>query len=134
MCWVKKKLLIAKFSLILGALPFVMSAYEFGPLPFRTGAPGDTGTCLGSGCHSGTLNSTVGSLKIVLPGGNTYTPGVKQHIMVQITDPTRLKFGFELQARAGTTASAAQAGDLTSTDTLTRVICGDGSPKPCNAQ
>ena len=88
------KFLIAQVSLLFAAAPLAMYAYETGPDPFRTGAPGDQGTCLGSGCHSGSgLNAGGGSVKIVMPNGNTYTPGVKQRIMVQIVDSARQSSG-----------------------------------------
>ncbi|MES1261859.1 MAG: choice-of-anchor V domain-containing protein, partial [Acidobacteriota bacterium] len=131
---IKNKLFAFHISLLFSVLPVVMQAYETGPDPFRTGAPGDTGTCLGSGCHSGTLNSAAGSVKIVLPGGNTYTPGVKQHLMVRIVDSTRQKFGFELTARPASDIAGGQAGDFNNTDTLTQVICADGGSKPCAAK
>ena len=124
----KRKLLVAKISLVFSALPVLMYAYEFGPPAFRTGAPGEA-TCLGSGCHSGTLNSAAGNVKIVLPGTSTYTPGLKQRIMVQITDSTRQKFGFEMTARLASNIPVSQAGDFNSTDALTQVICADESNK-----
>ena len=134
----RKKLVIVKISLILGVLPLIVHAYEYGPDPRRTGAPGDAGTCLDSGCHSGTLNSTAGSVKIILPNGNTYTPGVKQHIMVQITDAAKQKFGFELTARLASNLANGQAGDFTTTDGFTQVLCDDASNKvngsPCSAK
>ncbi|MDQ1473031.1 MAG: hypothetical protein QOJ99_4511 [Bryobacterales bacterium] len=127
-----KKFIIAKILLIFSALPIVMYAYEYGPDPFRTGAPGDR-TCLDSGCHSGpALNAGGGSVKIVLPNGNTYTPGAKQRIMVQILDSAKQKFGFELTARLASNIQGAQAGELTSADTLTQVICADGAFKPAS--
>jgi len=128
--FMKQKFLIAKISLMMAALPFALSAYEYGPDPYRTGAPGDQGTCLGSGCHSGNLNPSAGSVKFILPSGNTYTPGVKQRIMIQIVDSTRQKFGFEMTARLASNIPAGQAGDFTSSDSLTQVICGDGGNKP----
>src|ERR1051325_4354332 len=121
-----RKILIAKISLLFSVVPFVVKAYEFGPDAFRTGAPGDAGTCLDSGCHSGSvLNRGGGSVTIVLPGANTYTPGVKQRIMVKIVDSAKQKFGFELTARPASNIAQGQAGDLASSDSLTQVICGD---------
>ncbi len=125
---------VLKFSLILGLVPFAAFAYPEGPPAFRTGAPGDQGTCLGSGCHSGSLNPAAGSVKIVLPGANTYTPGVKQHLMVQIVDSTKQKFGFELTARPASNITGGQAGNFTSSDQLTQVICADESSQPCAAK
>jgi uncharacterized protein (TIGR03437 family) len=127
-----KKFIIAKILLIFSALPIVMYAYEYGPDPFRTGAPGDR-TCLDSGCHSSTsaLNKGGGRVTIVLQSGNTtYTPGVKQSIMVQIADAAKQKFGFELTARPASNIQGAQAGDFTNAaGDLTRVICADGGVK-----
>ena len=51
-------------------------------------------------CHLGSaLNSGPGSVKIVLPGEATYTPGVKQRIAVEVSDPSQRRWGFELSAR-----------------------------------
>jgi uncharacterized protein (TIGR03437 family) len=126
-----RTLFASRALLILSALPVAVYGYESGPLPFRTGAPGDDGTCLGSGCHSGSaLNAGGGSVKIVLREGNTYTPGVKQIIMVQIVDAAKQKFGFELTARLASNVPVSQAGDLASSDSLTQVICADGGVKP----
>ena len=126
----KNRFIIGRIALILAALPFVLSAYETGPDPFRTGAPGDSGTCLGSGCHSGSLNPTVGSVKIIMPNGNTYTPGGgKIRIMVQILDSTRQKFGFEMTARPASNIQNGQAGGFTNSDGFTQVICADGGNK-----
>ena len=35
----KNRFIIGRIALILAALPFVLSAYETGPDPFRTGPP-----------------------------------------------------------------------------------------------
>ena len=126
----KRTRLLIKFLLVLGLVPLMIRAYEFGPPERATGAPGDA-TCLQSGCHSGTLTGP-GNVKIVLPNGNSYTPGVKQHMMVQITDGTRQKFGFEMTARLASDLRNGQAGSFSPTDALTQVICDDGSPSPCS--
>jgi uncharacterized protein (TIGR03437 family) len=132
-----KKHLIAKFLLVFAALPIAIYGYSEGPDAFRTGAPGDavashgSGTCLDSGCHSGpALNAGGGSVKIILQSGTTYTPGVKQRIMVQILDAAKQKFGFELTARLASNITAGQAGDFTTADGLTQILCADGGPKP----
>jgi uncharacterized protein (TIGR03437 family) len=122
-----KKFIIAKILLILAAIPILIYGYSEGPDPFLTGAPGDS-TCVV--CHSGAgLNKGSGTVKILLPNGNSYTPGAKQRIQVQITDAAKQKFGFELTARS---SSNAQAGDLASADKLTQVICADGGSKPAS--
>ncbi|HXJ42999.1 MAG TPA: choice-of-anchor V domain-containing protein, partial [Bryobacteraceae bacterium] len=103
--------------------PLVIYAYPYGPDPRHTNAPGDAGTCLASNCHVGALNPIGGGVKITLPGGNTYTPGVKQRIQVQITDAARQKFGFEFTARLASDLSNGQAGDFSTVDALTQTIC-----------
>ena len=124
------KLLCLKFAVILSIIPIAIKAYETGPDPRYTGAPGDNKTaCLAGGCHVGTLNASVGSVKIILPGGTTYSPGVKQHIQVQITDSSKQKFGFQLTARLASNLQNGQAGDFSTTDSLTQVLCDDGSTK-----
>jgi hypothetical protein len=60
-------------------------------------------------------------------------------VSVQITDPTKAKFGFELTARLASNASQGQAGDFTTgADGFTQVLCDDSSTKtngsPCPAQ
>jgi uncharacterized protein (TIGR03437 family) len=127
----RTKFRLAKIALVLGTIPFLIQAYEYGPDPYRTGAPGDTGsgTCQDSGCHSGVgVNKGGGSIQIILPGAATYTPGVTQHIMVKVTDAAKAKFGFELSARLASNTDK-QAGSLATTDALTQVICGDGGTK-----
>jgi len=68
-------------------------------------------------------------VKILLGGGNTYTPGVKQRIQVQVTDSSRQKFGFEFTARLASNLANGQAGDLSTVDGLTQAICEDDSDK-----
>jgi uncharacterized protein (TIGR03437 family) len=118
----KHKVLI-KLLLILSTLPVLILAYEYGPPPAVTGAPGDQ-TCIQSGCHQGTPNSGPGNVKILLPAGNTgtYTPGQTMQIMVQITDTTKRSYGFELTARSGS-GFLTQAGDFSTADANTQVIC-----------
>src|SRR6476619_2329956 len=74
-------------------------AHSYGPAPRVTGAPGDNPRAC-TLCHSGSgLNSGQGSVKIVLPGGAFYIPGVKQRVTVQVADPDQRRWGFELTAR-----------------------------------
>jgi uncharacterized protein (TIGR03118 family) len=77
------------------------------------------------------LNSGRGSVTIVLPNGNSYTPGVKQHIQVKVSDPDQRRWGFQMTARRASNLAAAQAGDFNPTDSFTQVICSDGQRKPC---
>src|ERR1019366_3839622 len=132
---------LAIFALLFAAIPFTAQAYEYGPDPRYTGAPGDNKTaCVSSGCHEGVVNSGGGSVKILLPNGTTYTPGQAMTVSVQVTDATKVKFGFELTARLASNTANGQAGDFTTgSDGFTQVVCDfDGSTKkngsPCSAQ
>ncbi len=125
------KTLIQVF-LVLGAVPLLSLAYESGPPPGAVAAPGDPYkiSCVSSGCHSGTPNLGPGSVKILLPTGNsgTYTPGQAMQIQVTIADATKAAMGFQLTARSGT-AGTTQAGDFTNIDSTTSVLCSSGSEK-----
>jgi uncharacterized protein (TIGR03437 family) len=127
----KRKFLITKIVLGVAVVPIIIHAYESGPPVGVTGAPGDNPTgCIESGCHVGTPNSFNGSIKITVNGGVTsYTPGGPAiPISVLITDAAMRSYGFELTARSGTGAKN-QAGDFTTTDANTQVICPDSSVK-----
>ncbi len=132
-----KTVKVLKFASVMGVIPVLVYAYQYGPDPRFTGAPGDNATaCVNSGCHAGTVNSAAngGSVAIVLPGAATYTPGVKQHIMVTITDANRKSWGFQLTARLASNLTNGQAGTLSASDTSTQVICDvTGSSAPCAA-
>jgi len=121
----------AKIAVILAAIPVLVYAYEYGPNPGYTAAPGDNATaCISSGCHVGTVNSGPGNVKIFLPSGNsgTYVPGQAMQILVQITDATKVAYGFQLTARMGN-GNLTNSGDFTTTDANTQVLCADGSVK-----
>ena len=108
-----------------------LQAYSSGPLPRYSGAPGDNlGSC--TSCHRGmAVNGGPGSVTIVLPAGNSYTPGIRQHIVVQVSDPQQRRWGFQLSARLKSDLMNGQAGDLQPTDSFTQAICDSGAPKPC---
>lgn len=63
----------------------------------RTGAPpqGPTQSC--SVCHGGGPGG--GSVSISLSGGTEYTPGQMYSMMVTVTDPGKVRFGFSMVAR-----------------------------------
>jgi uncharacterized protein (TIGR03437 family) len=124
-------LVIFRISFALAVAPFVAQAYEYGPDPRYTAAPGDNKTaCVNSGCHVGVVNSGTGGVKIILPAGSTYTPGQAMTVSVQITDSTKVKFGFQMTARLASDAANGQAGDFTTgADGFTQVLCDDGSSK-----
>ena len=132
----KKKLIVRFFLVVLAVAPVVIYAYEYGPLPGYTGAPGDNPTgCsdAANGCHTGSPNTGPGSIKIVASGGTTYVPGQTQQIQVIVTDSTKRKYGFQLSARLGSNPSGQPAGVVTAgSDGFTQVLCLDGSNSPAS--
>jgi uncharacterized protein (TIGR03437 family) len=119
----RKNLLIKSSPFVLAIASVVIYAYEFGPDPGYTGAPGDNANgCTSSGCHTGTPNSAGGSVKITAAGGTTYVPGQTQQIQVTITDSSERKYGFELSARVDSSPKLMGAGTFTPTDGNTQVI------------
>ncbi len=89
------KIVFAKAAMVMGTLPILLWAYEYGPNPGYVGVPGENGgaTCATSGCHTGTTNSPAnkGSVTVNFPNGMTYTPGVAQTLTVTIADPATLR-------------------------------------------
>lgn len=132
----QNQIMSTRNALILAAslsalLPVILSADSFGPVPRVTGAPGDSAEAC-TLCHVGTaLNAGGGKVEILLPSGATYTPGVKQHIQVRVSDPAQHRWGFEFTARLNSDLANGQAGSLTSTDSFTQTFCDDGRPTPC---
>jgi uncharacterized protein (TIGR03437 family) len=123
----KRKLFWAKAGIILGVIPVLLWAHEYGPDAGYAGVPTDNkgATCLASGCHVGKLNPSGGGVTVTLPNGSTYTPGVKQHLVVTISDATGPRaWGFQLTARNASSTST-MAGSFASTDANTLVMCAD---------
>jgi uncharacterized protein (TIGR03437 family) len=120
------KIVVAKITVVLAALPVLLWAYEFGPDPGYAGVPGENNgaTCATSGCHLGTANNPAnkGSVTLNFPGGAIYTPGVPQTLTVTISDPAQNAAGFELTARAASTPSS-MAGSFAATDANTQLVC-----------
>ena len=125
--------LFLKQSILVLVWYSLAQAYSTGPDPRYTGAPGDApGAC--TSCHLGQrVNTGQGSVKILLANGSSYTPGVKQHITVQVADPQQKRWGFQMTARLKSNLAESQAGDFTSTDGFTQVLCDNGNLKPCPA-
>ena len=109
---------LAKLGLIIGVVPVLLWAYEYGPNPGYVGVPADPttntpaenaqpngspATCAAVGCHTGPADNPAnkGSVTVTFPDGMTYTPGVTQHLIVKIADSatTQTAWGFELTAR-----------------------------------
>src|ERR1017187_818365 len=120
----KRKLYAAKAAAIMAAIPILVWAYEYGPNPGYSGVPNELGTCTANGCHVGTTNNPAnkGSVSVAFPGGQTYVPGTKQHLVVTIADPAQRAWGFQLTARLASN-TATMAGTLASTDQNTTLIC-----------
>lgn len=119
----KRKLFLGKTAAILGAIPVLIWAHASGPDPGKSGVPGES-TCNEAQCHVGTgLNAGGGSVKVTFPSGTTYVPGVKQHLVVTISDPAQRVWGFQLTARQASNTKT-MAGTFASTDRFTAVVCG----------
>jgi len=124
-----RRILIAKYGIVLAVIPVVIIANESGPDPRKTGAPGD-GICSESGCHVGTAPSPNGKVEIAFPGGSTYTPGVAQTWTVTVSDPDQKAYGFQATARPQSNLSSGQAGSFRALpDSFTFVLCEDGCVK-----
>ncbi len=93
----------------------LLIAYPFGPPAGLTGAPGES-TC--AICHgNGTVNTQGGGIQL---SSSSYTPGVKQRIVVEITDAAARRWGFEASARIA--ADNSRAGTLAPSDANTQVV------------
>jgi uncharacterized protein (TIGR03437 family) len=72
-------------------------------------------------CHNGP--SGTGSVTVTFPGTRTYTPGAKQHLVVNIADSAQQRWGFQLTARQANSSST-QAGTFTpGADGYTQLVC-----------
>ena len=122
----KRKLYWAKTGVILGVIPILLWAHDYGPDPGKSGVPGES-NCTESQCHVGTaLNGGPGSVSVTFPGALSYVPGETQHLKVTIADPGEHRAGFQLTARQSSSTTV-QAGSFTSSDGLTQVLCTDTS-------
>jgi uncharacterized protein (TIGR03437 family) len=126
----KRKIYIAKTAVILGVIPVLIFAHEYGPDAGYANVPQENGTCAQSGCHVGKADDPVnkGSVTVAFPNGQSYTPGAKQHLVVTIADPatTQKAWGFQLTARPPSNAQS-QAGTFASTDANTLLMCASSS-------
>ncbi len=109
-------------------------AYEYGPEPRYTGAPGDNPLAC-SACHSdnkdgGPINAFPGyGIHTTFSGGSSYTPGGPPvTITVSASDPVNKHFGFQMTARLDLDQVNGQAGDFTAGANQI-VICDDNSVK-----
>jgi uncharacterized protein (TIGR03437 family) len=125
-----------KRLLLLALVSSAAMAYEYGPDPRYTAAPGDhPAACASAGCHSnsltvdGPINVAGGAVTAMFSTGSSYTPGGSPiTITVNVTDPKNTHFGFQMTARLESNLTNGQAGDFTA-GTNQIVLCDDGSPK-----
>ena len=130
-----QKLIAAKAAAVMAAVPFLIWAHEYGPDPGYCGVPKENPSCIASQCHVGTANdpNNKGSVQVTFAGGKTWSPGVKQHLVVTIDDPTQRAWGFQLTARlAGN--SATMAGSFAFTDADTQLMCATANLQQLQAQ
>ncbi|HWD00495.1 MAG TPA: choice-of-anchor V domain-containing protein [Candidatus Sulfopaludibacter sp.] len=122
------RLRLAKAAVVMGTVPILLWAYEYGPDPGHVGIPTENGgaTCATSGCHTGTANdpNNKGSVTVSFPSGLTYTPGVTQQLSVTVADPatTQQAYGFQLTARVAG-KDATMAGSFAYIDNNTLLMC-----------
>jgi uncharacterized protein (TIGR03437 family) len=124
-------------KLVFLLMPAVALAYEYGPNPRYTAAPGDDPmSCASAQCHTsnsngGPINAGGGGVTATFPGGSlTYTPGGPPiMITVAVTDPVNTGYGFQMTARLDSDLANGQAGDFTA-GTNQIVLCDDSSFKP----
>jgi len=95
---IKKSALCFALSIILYSLHTnILFAWSAGPEAYRTGAPGDKGTCNAVGCHNSfELNS--GTAIFSITGPDTYVPGKFIKIKVSFTESIGKLHGFEMTA------------------------------------
>ena len=123
-----RKLLVAKMAAVMGAIPVLIWAYEYGPNPGFVQVPGENrgASCAAGGtCHATSASSfTTGSVTVNFPNGLTYAPGVTQQLSVRIADsaPQEIGWGFQLTARSGNPATTV-AGSFASIDASTQLMC-----------
>jgi uncharacterized protein (TIGR03437 family) len=119
----QQKIFWAKIAVIVSVIPAVIFGYADGPDPGKSAVPSES-SCVEAGCHVGTVNSGSGSVAVTFPGGQTYTPGARQHLVVTVSDPTMRRWGFQLTARTSGNAKT-QAGTFKSTDNSTLLMCSN---------
>ena len=122
----KRRIFWGKTAAILGAVPLLIWAHEYGPDAGYTNVPGELGTCAQGSCHLGTATIATTQISVAFPNGQTYVPGVKQHLTITISDPTQRAWGFQMTAR-NSGAAKSQAGAFGSSDANTLVMCASSN-------
>lgn len=98
--------------------------------PGFTGAPVDGGRQCAA-CHTGSPPVNQGPGRILVRA-NAYTPGVRQTITVEVTDPNALRWGFQLTARMARDLTS-KGGSFAPSDSL-HIVCANGSLAPCGGE
>lgn len=117
----KKNLLFVAFSIITGMFIVGLSmhsatSYPEGAPSSVAGAPGDNGkTCAKNGCHPGNATAIFDAITSDVPVTG-YEPGTTYTITASITDPSLVKFGFEISPQS---ASGTLLGTMSILDAVT---------------
>jgi hypothetical protein len=117
----KKSLLLIPFAIALAIFfyPTTSNSNGTGSPGAKTNSPMDGGNC--TGCHSGTLNSGVGTTSITtnIPSSG-YMPGNTYTITTNIQEVGIFKFGFEISAEEGNFGSAKTGSFMVTNSTETK--------------
>ena len=116
--------------------PLYLFSEVTGPEPRRTGGsfPGER-SCATSDCHGGLPNTGPGSVSISVNGMPVnqylYQPGETAPVVVSVSDPSKVRWGFELTARSED--GCLQAGRFSLSDASDNVQIRDdtAAPGPC---
>ena len=80
-----RKILFAQIAVIVSIAPAVVSANIYGPAPGYAGVLGEM-TCMSCHTNNGNDPPAGSGVKVDFPNGLTYAPGVRQHLVVTVTD------------------------------------------------
>ena len=116
--------------------PLYLFSEVTGPEPRRTGGPfpGER-SCATSDCHGGVPNTGLGSVSISVNGMPVnqylYQPGETAPVVVSVSDPSKVRWGFELTAR--TEDGCLQAGrfSLSAASDNVQIRDDTAAPGPC---
>lgn len=111
----KSKLLFTGFVIVLISITAMTPEKSSSGAPAsHTGAPGEA-TCAISGCHDdNSINAGTATLTIDMGGITKYIPNQTYTVKVKISDPSKIRFGFQLLALANSDSS--NIGTFTITD------------------
>lgn len=88
---------VATGFIMYGLFMSVLYAWSSGPPAYRTGAPGDEGTCHDAGCHN-SFELNAGEAKFSVVGPDIYNPGKFIKIEILFTESDGTFHGFEMTA------------------------------------